>query len=88
MPKPDSSGATVDKKGGKVPENYDVETVREIADVNDAGDLLDYWEVEFRTKPNGIIARVRVPASEGSDAAIAAAAAKATELEKIAGTVG
>lgn len=67
-------------------ENFDVETVREVADVNDNGDLLDYWEVEIKTKPNGIVARVRVPASMGSDAAIAAAAAKAAELEKIKAT--
>ena len=71
-----------------MPDTYDVETVREIADVNDAGDLVDVWEVEFRTKPHGIIGRVRVPADQGADAAIAKAAEKATELEKIAATKG
>jgi hypothetical protein len=71
-----------------MPEKFDVETVREVTDVNDGGDLVDYWEVEIKTKPSGVVARVRVPASEGSDAAIAAAEAKALELEKIAGLKG
>lgn len=66
-------------------ENYEVESVREITDVEpEGGDLLDYIEVHAKTKPHGIAIAVRIPAKGASAADVGAQLeAKARELESI-----
>lgn len=66
-------------------DNYEVESVREITDVDpQSGDLLDYVEAHAKTKPHGIAISIRVPAKGASASDIGAQlAAKATELENV-----
>lgn len=66
-------------------DNYEVESVREITDVDpESGDLLDYVEAHAKTKPHGIAISIRVPAQGASSADIGAQlSAKATELENV-----
>lgn len=70
-----------------MPELYEVTSVREITDVDADGDLLNYIEADAKSKPHGVHFSVRVPAGEGSAAAVQGLlAAKAAELESIFGT--
>lgn len=70
-----------------MPETYEVTAVREITDVNDAGDLLDYLEASAKTKPHGVHFSVRVPAGTGAAADLQGQlASKAGELESVYGT--
>lgn len=66
-------------------EDYEVESVREITDIDpESGDLLDYIEAHAKTKPHGIAIAIRVPAKGMTAADIGAKLAeKARELEAI-----
>lgn len=68
-----------------MPEDYTVDAVRQTTDVNAAGNLEDYLELDGRTNPHGIAFKVRVPDSgESPEGALkAAAAAKARSLESV-----
>jgi hypothetical protein len=68
-----------------VPEDYTVDGVKMIQDVNAAGNLLDYLELTGRTNPHGVAFTVRVE-DEGEAAPAklkAAAAAKSRQLETL-----
>lgn len=68
-----------------MPEDYTVDGVKMIQDVNAAGNLIDFLELTGRSNPHGVAFTVRVP-DEGDAAPAnlkAAAAAKARSLETL-----
>jgi hypothetical protein len=65
-------------------DTYEVVDQGDVLDISEPGNPRPMWQVDFTTKPHNVRTFIRVPKVPGfADAAIAAVAAEAADIERV-----